>query len=63
MCGCTVAAVWLAGVRHSKELRELWRISDEEGDENDRISPLLTLQLTASLLILCGLGIWFAASA
>ncbi|WP_185149030.1 hypothetical protein [Streptomyces sp. Ag109_O5-1] len=50
-------------MRHSKELRELWRISDEEGDENDRISPLLTLQLTASLLILCGLGIWFAASA
>ncbi|MBQ0985279.1 hypothetical protein KBZ10_12270 [Streptomyces sp. F63] len=63
MYGCTVAAMWLAGVGHSKELREMWRISAEEGNENVRISPLLTLQFTASLLILCGLGIWFAASA
>lgn len=63
MYSSAVAALWLAGVGHRRELRELYRISAESGDQHVRMSRPLALQATASFVIILSLGVWFAASA
>ncbi|MER5218318.1 hypothetical protein ABT063_49515 [Streptomyces sp. NPDC002838] len=63
MYSSAVAAIWFAGVGHRPELRELYRISAESGDQHVRMSRPLTLQATASFAIILSLGVWFAARA
>lgn len=63
MYSSAVAALWFAGLGHRPELRELYRISAESGDQNVRMSRPLALQATASFATILSLGVWFAATA
>ncbi|MGW0826168.1 hypothetical protein [Streptomyces sp. NPDC002845] len=58
-----ITGLWLGGIGHPSELRELNRITAEKGPEHARWSGPLAAQMIASLTIFLGLGIWFAASA
>lgn len=58
-----LTAAVMAGIGHREVLRKMWRVSAEKGNGGvGWPSKLLALQVWSSIVIIGGLGVWFAAS-